>query len=391
MSHRKNYTPRLCLHKASGCGVVKLHGKKHYLGKYGTHACQERYERMIAEWEASGRREPVQLRPEGPSVAELIRDYQEFARGYYQKNGKPTSQVEQTKHALSPLGRLYGSTPAKDFGALALKAVRQKFINAALSRAEVNRKIQKIIRMFKWAVSNELVPASAHHRLTAVGGLKKGRCTLRDLPPVKPVPEIFVDAVLPHVCRQVGAMIRLQRLTGMRPGEVIAMRTMDITMSGAVWEYRPGSHKTEHYGKDRIIFVGPKAQEILKPWLRADLAAYLFSPREATAERARKLRKARRTKVQPSQRNRRKKNPLRAPGEQYRVSGYAMAIRRACVRAGVPHWAPNQLRHNAATQLRREFGLEVARAVLGHSSIVTTLVYAEEDQTAASNAMLRIG
>jgi integrase len=61
------------------------------------------------------------------------------------------------------------------------------------------------------------------------------------------------------------------------------------------------------------------------------------------------------------------------------------------VKAGVPHWSPNQLRHNAATKVRRECGLDVARAVLGHSSPAMTLVYAEMDATKAAEAMERLG
>ncbi len=56
-----------------------------------------------------------------------------------------------------------------------------------------------------------------------------------------------------------------------------------------------------------------------------------------------------------------------------------------------PNWHPHQLRHNAATRLRREFGLDVARAVLGHSSPAVTEVYAELDQAKAADAMARIG
>jgi integrase len=214
---------------------------------------------------------------------------------------------------------------------------------------------------------------------------------VRESRPVRPVPDAFVDAVLPYVSRQIAAMIELQRLTGMRPGEVVIMRTMDIITSGAIWEYRPDSHKTEHHGKDRLIFLGPKAQEILKPWLKTDLSAFLFSTREAMAERMVALRAGRKTKVQPSQRDRRKRNPKRVPADKYRVTGYALAIRRACDKVGVPHWAPNRLRHNAATRLRREFGLDVAKAVLGHSSVMPTQVYAEQDMEAAAAAMAKVG
>jgi hypothetical protein len=275
--------------------------------------------------------------------------------------------------------------------------------------------------------------------LKAVDGLKKGRCDARESRPIRPVDDQFVDAIRPYVSRQVWAMVELQRLTGMRPGEVVIMRTMDINTTGSIWEYRPDSHKTEHHGKDRVIFIGPKAQEILRPWLKAAPTAYLFSPRESMAEHAVELRKARKTKVQRSQQNRRKESPRRVPAEKYRVTGYALAIRRGCDRA-FPHptlspltvkglsreqreryryvrrsrrskdlsaerregltaairvllrqdltadqqaelrawreahrWHPNQLRHSAATRLRREFGLDVARAVLGHSSVMPTL------------------
>lgn len=74
-------------------------------------------------------------------------------------------------------------------------------------------------------------------------------------------------------------MIELLRLTGMRPGEVVQMRTADLDMAGAVWSYVPQKHKTQHHGHERVVYLGPKAQEVLRPWLRADREAYLFSPR----------------------------------------------------------------------------------------------------------------
>jgi integrase len=271
--------------------------------------------------------------------------------------------------------------------------------------------------MFKWAVHNEMVPASVHHGLKAVDGLRKGRTDVRESQPVKPVPDAFVDAIMPFVNRQVRAMVELQRLTGMRPGEVVIMRTGDLNTTGSIWEYRPGSHKTEHHEKERVIFIGPKAQAVLKPWLKADLSAYLFSPKEALDERSIALRKERKTRVQPSQENRRKRNPKHAPGDHYTPLSYALAIDRGCDRA-FPHpglsqfpekelttdqkaelkawrkahrWHPNRLRHNAGTRLRREFGLEIAKCVLGHSSVVPTQVYAEQDQAAAAEAMRKIG
>lgn len=70
---------------------------------------------------------------------------------------------------------------------------------------------------------------------------------------------------------------------------------------------------------------------------------------------------------------------------------YGHAIAKACQRAGVPRWYPHQLRHNAATWLRKEFGLEVARVVLGHRTAAVTEVDAEVDRARAIDVMGRVG
>ncbi len=55
------------------------------------------------------------------------------------------------------------------------------------------------------------------------------------------------------------------------------MRSCDLDTSGRVWAYTPESHKTEHHGRERRIYLGPMAQKVLRPWLRPELSAYLFS------------------------------------------------------------------------------------------------------------------
>src|SRR5262249_50878270 len=152
-------------------------------------------------------------------------------------------------------------------------------------------------------------------------------------------------------------MIQMQLLTGMRPGEVVIMRAIDLDTRGAVWLYRPGSdaedgrHKTAHHGHWRVIAIGPRAQEGLKPFLRTDLHAYLFEPAEALDN--------------PKWRAARKAGP------RYTVNSYRQAVGRGCERAypvpdhlrriagkverraairawraaNVPYWHPHQLRH----------------------------------------------
>ena len=197
-------------------------------------------------------------------------------------------------------------------------------IKSDLCRGEINKRIGRIVRMFKWGVENEFVPPMTHHALSQVRGLARGRSSARESEPVRPVSDAHVDAVKPFVGRQVWAMIQIQRVTGMRPGEVCIMRTGDIDQTEATWIYRPGSRKTEHHGHERKVFLGPRVQELLRPWLRADQPdAFLFSPREELAERSAARRADRKTKVQPSQARRtRKKNPRRAPKEHYTSASY---------------------------------------------------------------------
>ncbi|WP_169973101.1 tyrosine-type recombinase/integrase [Tautonia rosea] len=409
MSNRPVRTPSYRHHKRSGQAVVTLNGRDHYLGPHGSPESRAEYDRLIAEWLSNGRRSPkTASRSRGRSgsgsdltINEMLLAYLRFAEGYYVKNGTPTQEPDNIRWAVRPLRKLYGHTLAQDFGPLALKAVRQTMIDSGLCRAEINRRVGRIVRVFKWAVSEELIPAEVHHGLRAVSGLRFGRSEARESDPVRPVPDAFVDAIESFVSCQVWAMVELQRLSGMRPGEVVSMRTIDLDTTGRVWTYTPADHKTSHHGKARTIFLGPQAQAILRSWIRTELEALLFSPAEAEAERKAVMRAARKTSVQPSQRNRAKPRRKRKPGDAYTVESYRRAIARAIKQANteraerglppIPHWHPHQLRHNAATRLRKEFGLDAARAVLGHSSPIVTEVYAELDAMKAAEVMERVG
>jgi integrase len=94
----------------------------------------------------------------------------------------------------------------------------------------------------------------------------------------------------------------------------------------------------------------------------------------------------------PSQAKRmRKANRFRPWGDGYDVAAYRRAIRRACEKAGIPVWHPNQLRHARGTEVRKHYGLEAAQAVLGHAELGVTQVYAEVDRETALRVVKEIG
>jgi integrase len=381
-------------HRGSGQAVVTLDGRDHYLGKYGSVASRAEYDRLIGEWMAHGRRLPAPAGgPADLTVAELILAYLRHAETYYVKNGEPTSELANIKAALKPLRALFGRTPAAEFGPLRLKAVRQRYVVEKLCRNECNKRTGKVVRVFRWGVEQELIPATVHHGLTAVAGLRKGRCEARESAPVRPVPEAHVEAVRLLVTPTVRAMIDVQLATGARPGEVCMMRTCDLDTTGGVWVYTPRDHKTSHHDRERTIYLGPVAQAAIRDRLRPDVPeAYIFSPRRAKEEWAAARRAARKTPMTPSQHARKRKaRPKLAPGGCYDPRSYAHAIASACHRAGIDRWGPNRLRHLAATRLRKRFGLEGARVILGHSSPAITTVYAEQDRSRAAEIMAQVG
>jgi integrase len=383
------------------------------LGQYGTAQSRAEYRRVLGEWEANGRR----LHKQGGkdlTVNEIAAAYWRFAKKCRPaRPGASHGEIHCLRSALKPLKDLYGHIVVEKFGPLALKTVRERMIQTKApcgrpwSRSFVNRGIGRIKRMFKWAVENEMISPVSLHALQTVRGLMRGQSEARETDPVRPVPVAYVEAVIPHVPRPVAAMIQLQLLTAMRPGEVVIMRGIDLNMSGKIWFYTPEYYKTQWRGHLRAIAIGPQGQAIIREFLTTDTQAYLFSPRQFIEERRQTLRLHRKSKVQPSQVNRRKKNPKRQAGELYDVAAYRTAIRRGCLKADaaahkerpevpadqriIPDWAPNQLRHTRATELRKEFGLDAARCILGHRSPQITEVYAELDASAAEKIMSAIG
>ena len=345
--------------------------------------------------------------------------------------------------ALRPLQRLYGPTPAIDFGPLKLKTVRDEMIRLDWCRNTINRHVDRLKHVFKWAVGAELLPGEVHYRLVAIEPLQKNRSAARETPKVKAVPDAQVDAVLPFLSPQVRAMVELQRLTGARSGELCRMRTCDVdTSDKGMWIYRPPEHKTAHHDQVREIYIGPKARAILEPLLRPDVQAFIFSPAEAAGWHLEQRRKKRETPMTPSQlarAERSKRQSLdreRAPGDHYTPNSFAEAIERACDVAFAPppelargrvktprgqkqmrletqrewrsrlgrekwaallkwqkhhRWHPHQLRHSFASKVRREAGADMVGTLLGDRSPAMVAIYAERDEKAARRVVAKIG
>jgi integrase len=164
------------------------------------------------------------------------------------------------------------------------------------------------------------------------------------------------------------------------------LRPLDIDTSAEVWIGKPVNHKLKYRGVERQLFFGPKAQKVLREFMVRHPKSFLFSPREAETERRTSVATHRRPNQKPTERK-----TDRKIGELYTSASYRHAIERACERANVSRWTPHRLRHNAATTIRKEYGLEASQLILGHANANVTQIYAEADRQKAFTIITKIG
>ena len=266
-------------------------------------------------------------------------------------------------------------------------------------RKTVNRYVGIIKQAFRHGSKFGWVDTQVFYALQAVDNLKAGRTTAPEYRNIAPVSVDVMEKTLPQLSSVVADMVKVQYHGGMRPQDARNMRACDIDQSRDVWRYIPYTHKTEHKGKTRIVFLGPKSQAILAPYLEAKAdtpAAFLFSPKDAVQLQRIEKRKNRKSvgkngQVQPSQQDRSKPDAIRTPGGQYSKNSYNRAVSRACEQAEVAPWTPNQLRHTKGTEVRKKYGLEAARIFLGHADGSVTAIYAEPDLEIAEKVAREIG
>jgi integrase len=306
-------------------------------------------------------------RKEPPTMAELILAYMPEA-----KNDR--SHFASIRSALRIVVEKYGDTPAQDFGPIALKECRREMIARDLSRDYINKQVGHIIRLFKWAVENEILPEATVTRLEYVRNLKRGEA--RETKPREDVPDAEILKTLPHLLPTIRDMVILQRISGMRPSELFRMTLEQFVERGPdVWIYCPFYHKTKNHNKNRVIGFGRFEIEILQRHATGKTETEpLFSPRDTWTEHTDKR------KIAPSE------NYM--IGKWYTKDAYRKNITRTIERvntelqnAGRPagemiqHWTPYQLRHAAATFLSLLLDQEAAAQALGHANKNTTKRY----------------
>ena len=362
MARTKNVLPSYLLHSQSGQARTRIDGRDYLLGPYGSDQSRIKYAALVAKVAGGLSVDPIgggsnrgrlprneSEADSGSSVAELLLAFKTHADAYYMKNGKPTAEVDCFNSALRPLRELFAMLPAKDFGPLHLKAVRVRFVDGGWSRGFCNKSANRIRHIWKWGVSNGLVPVTTWQALTAVQPLKAGHTTAPDHQRREAVSDEHIEAVRPHLAQHHRDLFDLLRATGARPSELLGLSMTDINTTGQIWIADLTDHKNSHRGLSRKLFFGPKSQLILR------------------------------------------RLPATGPQFTFKIRTFSAAAKRACIAAKVTPFVPYQLRHTKATELRDNMSIESAQATLGHAQPSMTARYSSRMDKLATEAAKACG
>jgi integrase len=371
--------PSYCLHRPTGQSYATFRtGDKRqpsYFGRWGTDASLTLYEASLRSaghsdnqvqkavesaraicHNAETQPLPPVANPTACTVRSLWAAFHRWALGYYRlPTGEQSREVENQKDAVRELLSLFGDRRTLEVTKKDLETVRQAMIDRKLSRGVINKRMNKIVRIFVWGTEEGrgLVPEQVAAVLRMIRRLEAHRSPAQDYAPVTGVDPKTVEAAAVVANPVIAAMMRLQLLTGMRPGEVRGLRKRMVVRIDGEWVADFGiEHKMAYRKQTRVVALGPKAMALLRLWLKECPTddSFVFRPTQQKGSRGRL--------------------------QQFTRYGYSDSVDWACRKAGVPSFAPNQIRHTAGEQIRKKHGLEAVQAVLGHKSRASSERYA---------------
>lgn len=312
----------------------------------------------------------------GLTVDELCSLWDAHCKEYYRSSdGSKTTMARNSTLDVRLFREMFANASVEELQHADMLKLRDALVRTGICRKTVNRRMWCVKAMFTWALDEALIPAVVKAELTQVQNLKRGRSAAPERAPVRPVDDVTINTTLEHMMPNTADMVRVHRLTGMRPCELCCLRWSQIDTSQTPWVYRVPAEANKNawrgeFGRPRVVLIGPKAREILNRHRGGDIP---FSPEKAMKEYFDAQREARVTPFYGG------KDPNahipRKLGETWKTDSYTGTIAAACRRADIKPWGANRLRHAFATEVRRKFGLDAARAVLGHTDGCVTDIY----------------
>ncbi len=389
------HVPKYCQHHNGQAYVyhkaIQNSCHRLYLGKYGSEESLRRYRQFLKRLELSLQPDELPSLKSDPSVLETVIHYDEYAKLHYKRPDGIAKEYGQMRHALTFLMEIFGDELACEIGPKSLRILQRHMVKRDYARSYINRTISRIKRFYRWASAEEIVPPEHYHKLLCVRGLQFGEMGVREAEKVTSACPQSVQGILEYLPPVVGAMVQVQYLCGMRPGEVCIMRSDTLKTDEEVWWYTPHKHKNEWRGHTLVKAIPKAAQEILRPFLQSE-GEFLFSPMASWKHGRQSAESTRTTKRYPSEikrvqrrsASRRRRKNKRQPGEHYTTQSYGRAVKNAFKKAAedglhLESFTPNQLRHAILSFITNKINQEAAQRYAGHEKLDTTSIYVSKN------------
>lgn len=355
---------------------IRIPGRKdQYLGEWGSPEALDAERRAVAEY-LSQQAAPAPSGRRGENLSALLVAFARHAETWYREGGQPTGELYHYRAIVPMMREVGGDGLAAGFGVAELLECQRRFVALGWARTHCNEQTSRVRRVIRKGVEWGFCPASQLAELKAVAPLVEGKTTAPEREPVREVDDETVLRTLPYLGTSIAAMVLVERLTGMRPGEVVKLRACDLDRTadphGDCWLYAPHQHKTKRQGKGRHIWLGPLVQRILTPLVAAaeerGQGGYLFPPtllRRASRVQGRYLVSSYQRRIKYAVERRNRKNPDAVPLES---------------------WAPGQLRHARLTAVTLTHGMLTAQATGSHARLDTTAIYSHGQDVLAKQA-----
>lgn len=336
------------------------------------------------------------------SLGELGSKYTAWAQRNHTKNEAKNKRLF-VEHVLNHVGDIYWS----EFGTAQYMQLQEALIAEGRTRRRINVICSGVRTWLKWCYLQNLIGRQLHHDFKDVPHVRRDQGGVKESRKIKGIHWDKVQPVLDYMSPVVAAMVTVQFWSGMRPGEVCAMRFGELKFDDPdAWMYLPEAHKNSWRDHDLIKGIGRIGQQAMSPFLDRceDDDDYVFRPiyamewRAYLAEEA-SSREDRACKVFPSEVKARehRKQTRRAIWQDtlcpcYGANSYGQAVTYAFEKAerqnvSLEVWSPGRLRHGIATMLRQAGRMQDAKTLLGHKHISTTEIYAPQTMVEIANVV----
>ncbi len=229
----------------SGQSVVRIGGRDFYLGRHDSPESIARYAVLIGVYQSNGLSLPEdfdattldrqaaallgQLSSQAAAsvptalpitVKHVTACYGDHIATKYAEN---VTELKRLEKLCDELDEHDSDIVATDYGPLRLQAQRQCWVASGKARVYCDRLTNSVKRLFKFAVSQELVPSSCWERLRSVESLRCGQTSAHEKDAIGSVDIDIVRKTEKYLSPIIRAMVRVQVGTGVRPSEVCPM------------------------------------------------------------------------------------------------------------------------------------------------------------------------